>query len=164
MDELWAPPTSASPARPPRGGWVLPWGIAALNAWVLLVAASFWLSSLPGYAVGDGAFVQQRFDHSRDDFEKTVRELPPPVPGEMSAEGWESVDVPRVIGGYRISDAARLTDGAVILYSSAGGFLFDDAGFACLPHRPKPEYSTGWFEDPQWHPLGGCWYRFISSW
>jgi len=58
--------------------------------------------------------------------------------------------------------AYRVPGGAVF-YEEHGVFI-DDAGFAYLPDGPTDGLSSVGFENPQFHHLGGPWYRWTASW
>ncbi len=135
---------------------------------LLLTWGAMRVMSLPGYA-GLGGYVslEQRFDSNRAAFEEVVEDLSTPTQAarcaEAGPEGWVDVGVPARIGGYGIAHAACVPQGGFILYENSGAF-FDDAGFAYLPDGPTQDLNTGWFEAPDFHPLGEGWYSFTASW
>lgn len=99
-----------------------------------------------------------RFNDDRGEFQAIVDATPP----AGSVDDWRNVEVPDVVGSYRIVNAARAGD-AMIFYEATGAF-FDDAGFAYLPHGPDPALERPGFEAPTFQHLVGDWYAWTASW
>jgi hypothetical protein len=124
------------------------WALVA-PAGALLVAA----------LVATDAPLAARWDLSRGSFEAHLRDLPAePAPDA----DWVDLEVPSRLGLYRVTGAERVPGGVV--FHEADGAGFDSAGFAYLPAGPTPALDTGWFENPQFRPLGGPWYAWTASW
>jgi hypothetical protein len=58
--------------------------------------------------------------------------------------------------------ADRTETGGAVIFTEAGGALFDYGGFAFLPDGPGPVEET--FEGPEFRSLGGGWYAWKATW
>ncbi len=70
-------------------------------------------------------------------------------------------ETPDSLGGITVLHAQVVPEG-VVIYERHGAFM-DNAGYAYLPDGRLPD-GDGTFESPDFHPIGGGWYTFTSSW
>jgi hypothetical protein len=130
-------------------------GVRHLSPW-FLVAPVLGMTLVGLY--GTSVPLRARWAISKGAFERVALTAPPPT----TTYDWQSFDVPRRIGAYRITSAARVRD-ALIFHEKNGAF-FDDAGFAYLPSGPFSQLENGSFEAPEFLSLGDGWYAWTASW
>ena len=145
---LWFVKLAAFAVRARRGAFdrrVAAWFLVAPVAG--LVALALLWTNTP---------LKVRWAMSRDDFARVVAASP-----AVSGDETQDIDVPKVIGAYRVLGAYR--KGEAVIFMDPVGSMFDDAGFAYLPSGPTAAVKAG-FESPHFEHIEGPWYMWTSSW